>query len=179
MVNIPEYYVYIIKYKFTRIQWNLWTLEILIFDRVLNKQIIIKQASIKVFILYVALFCFILNYEVFRLEKSILWLPFNLWIRFQPGASFYECDRNNDNSLNVADQTLPLQCNPEWQGNHSFRDLEEILNLFPRSHYISEVYLSLEIHVSRALNWIDCFSLSINFCVSFCSPSKSPYSTQR
>lgn len=72
MVNIPEYYVYIIKYKFTRIQWNLWTLEILIFDRVLNKQIIIKQASIKVFILYVALFCFILNYEVFRLEKSIL-----------------------------------------------------------------------------------------------------------
>ena len=140
---------------------------------------IIKQAFIKVFILYVLLFCFILNYEVLRFGKSTLRLPFNLWVTFQPGANFYEDDRNNDKLLNVADQTLPLQRNPQCQGNNSLRDLKEILNLFPRSHYISEVYLSLEIRISHVLNWIYYSGISINFCKSSCSPSKSPYSTQR
>lgn len=84
-------------------------------------------------------------------EKIVYDLP-STPVRFQPGANFYKDDRNDEQSLNTSDQTLPLQCNPEWQSNNSLGDLKEILNLFPRSHYISEVYLSLEIRISHALN---------------------------
>ena len=123
------------------------------------------------------IFYFILNYAILRFQKSIdtLWLIFNLWVKFSPGANFYKDDRNKDKSLNVVDQTLPLQCNPEWQGNNNFRDLKETLNLFFRKHYISEVYLSLEIHISHALNSIYCLGISISFCMSSCFSSKSPF----
>lgn len=57
--------------------------------------------------------------------KNTLWLPFNLWVRFQPGAYFYEDTRNDGNSLNATDQTLPLVCESKRQSSNSLRDLEE------------------------------------------------------
>lgn len=85
-------------------------------------------------------YCFVLYWimKFSALGEITLWLPFNLWVRFQPGANFHKDDRNDDKSLNAADQTLPLQCNPDWQVN-KFKRLKRNSKLIPQKslHYWS------------------------------------------